>query len=1066
MEDKNLNIKYYTRNAMMAGIDHTTHVLLSQDRDGKKGNKIFRRVPKEEMKALISVLGKNQNLYEILPPDTAVKPYFDLEMEYEGLDQETMYDKFDLFCTWLMGEIHDIFGITLVQEDFVILNSCRTNKLSFHIVINEKMCFNSVKEQKIFISYLWGRFQKPLNDLEMDTFDKLSYTIKDEKRFIFDPIPYGNYQNIRLINQSKKGIPHTLKNVNQKWSEEDTLIRLYNGVGDRRVINKETLEKLTNIIQDVISRKTDKKESKKKEKNNAVTGEHQNITYKKEGLTIFEDTNLTVELWNKLPDYKRALYLIPNTSQHWQIYRNVGMAIRGANGSLEDFKKWAKLSTKYDKDDQLLTSGFLKFKKQTETENEHVYGLPYLRRLAKEAHPEFFRESSECLSKYFSLNTQGIKLIKESSKFVSQKGTSDEDNIFDEAKMIVLHAYLGRGNTTAIKKLLTRYKSFIFLSPRQTFARFIASEFECACYLDINQYNSEKLVISVESLWKLTLDTYDVVILDESESILNQFSSETLNGRQLQTWNILKDFIKNSKKVILSDAFLTNRSLDFVRSCNETTTMIQNCTPPILRKAEEIHSDVFVSTLSESIKAGDKNYVCYSSVNKLIENYANLQGIALENTKMKRTLDNAIVYHAKANDKVFESLSHINESWKKASLIITSPTNTIGCSYSPQDTEPDFNKVWVNAYPTCCVRDTFQTQMRVRHLKDNKMMFCLPKKQSLNFCKSRIQLQFDVMEKYEEFTKEKENLILSMIEELIKQRKNADKNDECLDLNLIKKSYEDNNNTPEDLRRVYFFNLFESTISIKHYEKMFRAFLEKCGYQTCDMIESDLEKDDQLPSFKDEDNMYENIKELNSNEMEKIQRMIETKTATENDKLQYEKYWFLKKINISLPDETKAVLFHEVYLKSHKRIHFDNALFEYNDSVVNVLKKDLRKCGCGYEMNKMNAVKLDYIKKLNSKLDIQSSIHSNQKITRESISDCISYLENERSNIHIAFGLKDWKKTGQSDFETTVKFIKKIYKNWTDMSLLGEDKNRKNIPSYYNTSRGIFLDTLEIDEVF
>ena len=82
-------------------------------------------------------------------------------------------------------------------------------------------------------------------------------------------------------------------------------------------------------------------------------------------------------------------------------------------------------------------------------------------------------------------------------------------------------------------------------------------------------------------------------------------------------------------------------------------------------------------------------------------------------------LSNALVYHAKVSDSVFDSLDNINTSWKAASMVITSPTNTIGCSYSPEG-EPDFNAVYVNATPTCCVRDTFQTQMRVRHLKKTK----------------------------------------------------------------------------------------------------------------------------------------------------------------------------------------------------------------------------------------------------------------------------------------------------------------------------------------------------------
>ena len=126
----------------MNGIDVQEFILLSQDKYENQGSKQFFRVPVQNFNCIAKTLeNSNQHMYEILPQNRHVKPYFDLEMEETDLGIETMYDKFDLFCTWLMKEIEKVFHIHLKSDEFVILNSCRTNKLSFHIIINEKMCF-------------------------------------------------------------------------------------------------------------------------------------------------------------------------------------------------------------------------------------------------------------------------------------------------------------------------------------------------------------------------------------------------------------------------------------------------------------------------------------------------------------------------------------------------------------------------------------------------------------------------------------------------------------------------------------------------------------------------------------------------------------------------------------------------------------------------------------------------------------------------------------------------------------------------------------------------------------
>ena len=1055
--------KFYTRTECIKDIDINEYVLLAQDRDEKKGNKCFIKVLIKDFPEID--LSVNHHLYEILPPDVPVKPYFDLEMEYDGLDIETIHNLLDIFISWLIVEIKTVFAVELKADDFIILNSCRENKLSFHVIIQEHICFANVAEHKIFITYLWNRFLNPIDENEKTIFKQLTYKVKEETRFIFDKLVYGNFQNIRLIGQSKKGKNYILKIVNTKWNTYDTLIRLYNGVEKRKMVNIEPLNGILGLrirnTMSIIAPLVSNPQSQKK----YIVKDEQDLL-KIWGESLFQKKQMTDYELDKLKPYQRALHLIPNTEQDWPIYFMVACAVRSCGGTRVEFIEWAKLSAKYNINDDVIT-GFDNLKKKTGT--RQTYDLPLLRRFAKKTNPDYYKGYKECLYNFFNIDSTGLKVIKETSDFVSQQGTPDANNIDDPAKIIILHAYLGRGKTTAIKRKVIEYKSYLFLSPRQTFAKFISAEFNCPCYLD-GIYNTNRLVISVESLLKLEYaDDYELICIDECESIFTQFSSHTTNGKHVEIWNKLIGLIQKAKKVIFADAFISNRTLDMVRTLGYEATLIQNNTSPVTRQAIEINPKVFAVELIKSIKNNEKNYVCYSSVNKLIDTHNILRGNAIGNEQMEKTLDDAIIYHAKTNDSVFKTLDNINETWGNASIVMTSPTNTVGCSYSPPDKPPDFNKVWINASPTCCVRDTFQTQMRVRHLKDNTLIFCLPSIQGLNFAKKRYDLQFDLLDDYEKFNVDKKDTTFQLIDEIIKQRQIHDSNDKCIDLQIIKDSYENENTTPLALRQILHFNLYEQTVSTKHYKEMFYAYLSKCGYVYDSNViftdETDKPTDDDLERVFN-NLSYANIKTITEQEQEHIQSKIQKKKATEIDKIENNKYWFNKHIRPDLDIDTRSHLFHDYYQKQHNRHIFENAYLEHKKNIDKDLQNDMLISGKGFELNKMSAVQLGIILQLNELLGIEKSIHNGHKITRENIQKASPYLLNERKNIYTAFSMRDQSKSLVLDFKSNMKLLSSIYDKWTGMKFIGQEKNTHDKQFEYYTTHTSLTYLMETSNLF
>jgi hypothetical protein len=190
-------------------------------------------------------------------------------MGYSGLSYETCKENTDLFIDWIIIEIKNEFDVKLVRSDFLKLDSCRENKLSYHVMIQNKVFFENVSNHKFFILYIWNRFNNPTNEEERNLFKKLTWTFEgkcsDERR-IFDKNLYCNYQCFRLVGQSKIGKPYVLKNETEH-ANVDTLVRLYNGVGDRVSLNVTSL--------------SDKISPKNKEKSIKNTGDKKENNSKK-----------------------------------------------------------------------------------------------------------------------------------------------------------------------------------------------------------------------------------------------------------------------------------------------------------------------------------------------------------------------------------------------------------------------------------------------------------------------------------------------------------------------------------------------------------------------------------------------------------------------------------------------------------------------------------------------------------------------------------------------------------------------------------------------------------------
>ena len=1044
-------------------IDERKRLIVSQD-IGAGGAKRFLHVPLDPG-AIAGALRTNGNAYEIIRPGVPVKPYFDLEMEGDEMTPEHSRACLDLFLSWFTDEIAGLFEITLTAQSYLILDSCRANKLSYHVIVNEAIIFESEVVQKTFMEYLFGRFANPKTDLEARTFEQLSWTKPSGALLrIMDVVVYKKNQSLRLVGQTKSGKEHALKLLSRfsntpvanpiggefadpdgdsEWSLLDTLAVSYSGCcDDRQTI---TEERVALIVDRQQPKQTSKTARTNKSTGGGVSIPFSEAEFLTTGQTLMAAKNMREIDLLAFPPWKRSLYLIPNSDQPYSITSRVGFALRGVGATVEDYREWAKLSAKYYPGSSL----YVQVENTFEKLRSDLMAAPTLLKYAKAANPDYFRKAPAEIEAHFALDTSGIRVIKEKCRFVSMEGTEDEKNIFDPAKQIVLHAYLGRGKTTAIKRALKDATSYLFLSSRQTFAKFIKADFGCDCYLDVKKfgeddvYSSKKLVCSLESLLNIELHetNFDVIVFDESESILAQFSSPTMGNKQIEIWKCLEARCLAAKKIIYADAFLTDRTLDYARGIAELhegeskyITLIKNDTPAVNRTCSEVRQDDFAKTLVAGLLRGEKPFCVYSSVTQLINDMAVVRGAAIVEEKLQTSLDGALIYHARTDDAVFRTMENMNETWEAATMVVTSPVTTIGCSFSPEGA-PSFDDVYVSSAPTCCVRDTFQSQMRVRHLRGNHMIYCFPPPQKLRFVKMNADLQYDLFEAFENANKSKTNLVATLLSKL---KLNCD-GGQLAHLNPI---FDEKKATPIGLLRLYFANAKEASMSSANYVELFRAYLKRCGY-----VESGVA----LPTFEGafaahaEHLRYSDIPAIEgSGHLEKLELHIKTKTATALQKLMVRRYFFDDKFNDEVRGEARSQLF-DLHAQPHHARQLEN-LSRLLDGTL-AFGEDMKS---GTLTNAIGP-RVHYVRTLNGFLGARNIdlARGGTVASCAALGRSINYLNQNERGIRVAFSLKP-RSGGERylNFKSALCLVRAIYKHFGGITLVGDGTKKRKLTQF------------------
>ena len=242
---------------------------------------------------------------------------------------------------------------------------------------------------------------------------------------------------------------------------------------------------------------------------------------------------------------------------------------------------------------------------------------------------------------------------------------------------------------------------------------------------ETDEEDNEKIiniVCSIESIQKIKFKETDILILDEYESIINHFESETFNNQNFEKFMLFKSALIKVNKIVMLDADISNERLKII----ERITNIETKTFHILTNNFKEYSFNYYNN-ANSFKTNYENDL--NNNNKLIfpsssKNYINRlytdfivkypnKNIMKLTSEGVQVNNDAIITKAELLDNLEEIIINNN-----IDIFLHSPSIKTGISINTEY----FNKCYAyGSSKSLCSREFIQMFFRARQLKDKSI---------------------------------------------------------------------------------------------------------------------------------------------------------------------------------------------------------------------------------------------------------------------------------------------------------------------------------------------------------
>jgi hypothetical protein len=316
-----------------------------------------------------------------------------------------------------------------------------------------------------------------------------------------------------------------------------------------------------------------------------------------------------------------------------------------------------------------------------------------------------------------------------------------KDPRFYSKDIILLRSAMGSGKTVAISSLIKDMTEkigesirILVISTRRTCMMMLSELFDVAKYLNTSNgivrediHLMDKVVVSMESLRKVIphgcvniVKKFDLVVLDECESILANFSSMTMKNKR-KNYQLLKAILETEgTKTVFSDAFLGECTVQFLLASglakSKNWSLIVNTHNKSTTKYELFPDDCSSSFVWEYKTAvtTKQRFIFASDRIDCIVYFQDLLVTFLEPEEFKKK--KVLTITAGSAREVIASASDC-KSWEEYDYIFYSPAVTVGNSYAPEDPTKRFDLVFGVFTGTSTTLDAIQMTGRARSLR-------------------------------------------------------------------------------------------------------------------------------------------------------------------------------------------------------------------------------------------------------------------------------------------------------------------------------------------------------------
>ena len=649
---------------------------------------------------------KIYNLYEGFEENDKIKLGIDIDIKKHNIpsniDKDNLFEQITAQSINLI--LKELEKYKVFNPSIIIISANVEDKLSAHIVFND-VVFKDIYSCGFFMDQIKSKL---IDDEIID----LNIYKAGSLRMLWSS-KYGKNNNLEYF----KGINYTYIDDNKLFM--DCLLR--NIPEKYQFVNIE-VPKNVKIIKKRLPKTTN-------------NGLNMNVKNRNKNLNINEVNTKQfikpVELLKKyinLIDVKRA--------DRYKKWLEIGMCLHNCNPTEKCFKlwnEWSKLSDNYNSRD------FNAYKWNSFKFGHFSMGT--LKFLAKNDSPAKYEEIEYSLEKplYESINFNESFIMDEHDNIKDQKNITAKmivNWMEGNKKSFAINSAYNTSKSTTVKKILTEFNpaKVLFVSYRQTLTHEMDGSYSklgITNYLN-PFYDPNRLICQIESLHKLLNDDYfigedkiipeyDLVVLDEIESILAHMRSSTILNKE-KIFNLLRDIIYNADKVLALDGDFHNRSYEFLKFFGE---------PIILKNDHKKDKKHFIFTNNrQNFEIMIDNDLIAGKVLVLV----NLSSkIATYFYNKYKDLYKCVLHCANLDDKLKKELKNVNEFWMKFDLVIYSPSIEGGLSFDKEH----FDKIYIIlSSKSTSPRGTMQMASRVRKIKDPNVhvyLNNLPFREKANF---------------------------------------------------------------------------------------------------------------------------------------------------------------------------------------------------------------------------------------------------------------------------------------------------------------------------------------------